>query len=99
MNTAEDSYIDIGDNHSIHFTEYKGDKHAGMNVKHLTPEGKECNGFISFTGGAWAKEFEGHPTHQSWEAQSFEPLTMTPSILCRVCGDHGFITNDKWVKA
>lgn len=33
-----------------------------------------------------------------WTVVTWEPLTLTPSILCS-CGDHGFITNGQWVPA
>lgn len=28
-----------------------------------------------------------------------EPLTLSPSLLCKTCGDHGFIRGGKWVAA
>jgi len=34
-----------------------------------------------------------------WTVSSWEPLTMTPSILRRECSCHGFITEGKWVQA
>lgn len=34
---------------------------------------------------------------KSWTLITLDPLTITPSLLCRVCGHHGFITNGKWV--
>lgn len=34
-----------------------------------------------------------------WQIVQAEPLTVTPSILCRMCGCHGFITNGEWVPA
>jgi hypothetical protein len=34
-----------------------------------------------------------------WTLVSEEPLTLTPSVLCRSCGHHGFITDGKWVPA
>ncbi len=91
--------INIGGGHEIEFVSYKNDARAAINDYHIKPDGEPCSGFISFRNGAWAKEFEGNPDHQSWEVQSWEPLTITPSLLCRVCGDHGFITNGRWVKA
>ncbi len=93
------SRIDIGEGHSIEFLEYKDDKRAGLSDYHVKPDGSPCGGFVSFRGGAWSKEFEGNPDHQSWEVASWEPLTISPSLLCRVCGDHGFIRDGKWVKA
>lgn len=32
-----------------------------------------------------------------WHLAQIEPLTVTPSILCAMCGTHGFITDGKWV--
>lgn len=91
--------IDIGGGHEIEFVIHKDDMRAGINDYHLTAEGKPCMGFVSFTGGAWSNEFKWSPSHQSWDVHSWEPLTITPSLLCRSCGDHGHITNGKWVKA
>lgn len=31
-----------------------------------------------------------------WTVQQREPLTVTPSILCRGCGLHGYITAGEW---
>jgi len=38
------------------------------------------------------------PGH-SWQVLNWEPLTLSPSVLCGHCGDHGFIQNGKWVPA
>jgi hypothetical protein len=92
---------DIGGGHSIRFVEYNGDPKAGLHDYHQRPDGKgECQGFITFEGSAWANEFKTHPTPPpTWKVESWEPLTLSPSLLCRSCGDHGFIRNGKWVKA
>lgn len=34
-----------------------------------------------------------HPDHV---VVSEEPLTITPSLLCSVCGLHGFVTDGRW---
>ena len=95
--SAETEYVDIGGGHSIHFVAYEGDPHAGMNDRHKRPDnGEPCEGFISFTGSAWSNKFTDIET---WDVQSWEPLTMSPSLLCNICGDHGFIENGKWRKA
>jgi hypothetical protein len=33
----------------------------------------------------------------TWQVTQVEPLTVSPSIDCRACGTHGFITNGAWV--
>lgn len=95
----EDGFTDIGDSHSYKFTAYEGDPHAGLVYKHLKSDGTLCEGFISIKGGKWAEAFRGNPNHQSWDMVFSNPLTLFPSLECRVCGDHGFISNGKWVKA
>jgi hypothetical protein len=54
---------------------------------------------IAIRGHAWVAEFvSGIPDH-SWELVSDDPVTLSPSLHCRACGDHGFITGGKWVWA
>lgn len=44
--------------------------------------------------------WDGHmPPSHTWTLVSLEPLHIEPSLLCGVCGDHGFIRNGKWVPA
>ncbi len=45
-----------------------------------------CVGGIFFGGGGWTLERK-------------EPLTISPSLLCRACGSHGFIRDGKWVQS
>lgn len=40
-----------------------------------------------------------HWTIEAGEVGSFEGLTLTPSILCRNCGNHGWIRDGRWVPA
>jgi hypothetical protein len=85
--------IDLGDGHSYRPANGKGD-YSGIYLKH---PGCKSDELIPFTSGAWAREFSGDIT--TWELQSEDPLTLSPSILCRACGNHGFIQGGKWVKA
>ncbi len=43
------------------------------------------------------------PDNQYWAVESWEPLTVSPSLLCTPdkggCGDHGFIKQGRWVLA
>lgn len=34
-----------------------------------------------------------------WQVVQEEPLTISPSLLCKRCGDHGFIQNGRWTPA
>lgn len=90
--------IDLGDGHRMIFTSYKGEKRVGANVAHPPVEGK-CGGesFVVFEGRAWAQTFEGGIA--TWKVEADEPITLSPSLLCRACGDHGFVRNGQWVRA
>jgi hypothetical protein len=32
-----------------------------------------------------------------WTVESIRPLTLSPSLLCRLCKFHGFVREGKWV--
>lgn len=34
-----------------------------------------------------------------WQVESWDPLTLGPSIRCLRCGDHGFVREGRWVPA
>lgn len=89
--------IDLGDNHILTFSGYKDEKRVGASVSHLKPDGTPCDGWVAFAGGAWANSFDGQIA--VWEVVQEDPLTLSPSILCRACGDHGHVVNGRWVKA
>ena len=39
------------------------------------------------------------PNVDEWTIESEQPLTLSPSLLCRACGHHGWIRDGKWVDA
>lgn len=60
----------------------------------LEPDGKVA-GRISVSTDTEATMLPNGP----WRVVSREPLTLQPSILCKECGCHGFITSGRWVPA
>lgn len=97
MNKNRDE-LDLGDGHRIVFSSYKGEARAGANVIHPPVEGKcDGNGWITFEGSKWAKSF--NRAIATWKIERADPFTISPSVLCRACGDHGFIRDGRWVKA
>lgn len=67
-------------------------------------EWHECNSMNVTSSGvaAGGVNFENAPASVQgprWRKLSDEPLTIQPSVLCRTCGLHGFITNGQWVPA
>ncbi len=65
---------------------------AGVAYDHPRPDGTVCRGYIP------VKDSEGWP-ESGWDLHSDTPLTVSPSLLCRVCNHHGFIQDGRWVPA
>lgn len=55
-----------------------------------------CSGYVSFDGETMRRI---SPNSQMWTVESFDPLTISPSVLCCACGHHGFIRQGLWVPA
>lgn len=104
---GSDGVIDLGQEHRLRFSRWAPDRDLnpqyrgmpdvecyGATVRHLAPNGRVCIGGITFEGEAQRKLLPNGPF---WTLVSLEPLTITPSLLCRLCGDHGFITDGQWV--
>lgn len=89
--------IDIGPGHRIKYNDYEGEP-AGIVEWHLKSDGNWCQGWVAFHGSKWANKFKPGDMI-GWHVVEKEPLTLTPSILCRTCGAHGFITKGKWVSS
>lgn len=108
---AAEGYTDLGDNHWYKFVGWHPDRdinpqyadipgidRCGAFVPHPKPDGDECEsgGFIHFDTADIRRVFgEDHV----WTVESWDPLTVSPSLLCKACGDHGFIRAGRWVRA
>ena len=77
---------------------------VGCIVSHPAKQGEgtkgdgSCESAIHFNLAAFLEHNPGYVGHV-WEVQSWEPLTVSPSLLFRICGDHGFIREGKWIPA
>lgn len=103
--------IDIGHNHTMKFFSWAPDDlpanrerfgvplpnvpRAGLTVSHLDKGGNECMSGIWFD----LPELKVMDERHRWKVESWEPLTISPSLLCMRCGDHGFIRSGLWVPA
>lgn len=101
-------WIDLGDGHAVSYVQWAPDRDLnpqyadlpdveryGAEVKHTTPQGKPCAGYVTFDSETARRIATGAPM---WTVESWEPLTLSPSLLCS-CGDHGFIRGGQWVRA
>jgi hypothetical protein len=79
--------VDLGDSHTLEWRRVDGVLY-GANVEHLDGDGQPCrNGWIYF----------GPP--DGWTLESEDPPTISPSVLCTACGDHGFVRQGRWLRA
>jgi len=98
--------IDLGNSHSLEYIQWAPDRRLNPQwadfpdverfaaiVYHPRPDtGAECFGQITFDVPPADKLV---PDAARWQVQSWEPLTISPSLLCD-CGDHGYIRNGRW---
>jgi hypothetical protein len=103
-----DFEIDLGNDHWASFVGHGGEgvtrdgqpvpytEKYGLSVLHrcTKTESGWDGGFVTFDIPEAAAD--GRP---KWKVESWEPLTISPSLLQRGCGDHGFIREGRWVRA
>lgn len=115
MNEGNLVDIDLGDNHTLQFVGWNPDRDLnpqyegipdveryGASIYHQTPEGQPCEGFVTFDGEVARRlnqQLQQVKPTPMWTVESWEPLTISPSVLCLRCRDHGFIRDGKWVRA
>lgn len=87
--------IDLGHGVSMAWAT-KDDERVGLLESHSGPDGEECSGYVTFD---LPKAREVEPEGPFWRVESWEPLTISPSVLCRQCGNHGFIRDGNWIPA
>lgn len=85
--------INIGGEHFYERLEYKG-QWVAIHDYHKDKEGEWCVGYVPFDVASEIRTGGDH-----WTIESWDPLTLSPSLLCRTCGNHGFIRRGVWVPA
>lgn len=101
---VDDRSIDLGHDHKLRFACWDPDRELNPQYDSIPAVEKygaiidhgECSSFVTFDGEV-SRKLE--PDRPRWTVESWDPLTISPSVLCRRCGDHGFIRNGKWVPA
>jgi hypothetical protein len=89
--------LDLGHDVKVVFYTWRDHDPAGMIEEHDRPDGAgRCRGSILFDVPGAAETFPGSPR---WTVESVDPLTLSPSLLCRACGHHGFVKQGRWVPA
>lgn len=83
--------MDLGHGHLAVFTTNQAGATIGLIDIHHKPDGAPCEGSIGWT--------EREPESRRWTLISLDPLEVSPSLLCKLCGDHGFIRGGRWIPA
>ena len=96
MNSPAAGRIDLGNDHWMRWTTHALAPKVGIIVGHHRPDGEECEGAILFDLPGVQAAFPGRHV---WRVDSWEPLTLSPSIQDKGCGDHGYIREGLWVPA
>lgn len=91
--------IDLGHDHWLRFMAMSDEStltKIGAYINHHKPDGSPCRSAIYFDSEFVRKLLQGKI---GWKLESLQPLTVSPSILCLICQDHGYIREGKWVIA
>lgn len=93
----DDGFEDIGQGVRIAYQSWGAYDKAGLTEEHDRPDGGgRCHGGVYFDLPGMRDTFR---EDQLWQVESWEPLTISPSLLCRICGHHGWIKEGRWVSA
>lgn len=88
--------MDIGHDQTVVRYVNSDEVWVGLIHFHPKPDGSRCNGgAILFD----IPENDNVPDRAKWQVVSLDPLRLEPSLLCTVCGNHGFIRAGRWVPA
>lgn len=91
------AWRDLGHGHRMRFAI---DRERGIRSfidEHPRPDGAgQCSGSGRMLYAGQVRPADGAPY---WTVVSDEPLTLTPSLLCPACGDHGWVKDGRWVPA
>jgi len=103
--------LDLGNGRTLQWTRWAPDRHLnpqyegqpdieriGAILSHpdRRDPSRPCEGGILFDRPGVASAF---PDRDLWRIEQENPLTISPSVLCGACGDHGFIRDGNWVEA
>jgi hypothetical protein len=85
--------VDIGHDVVIRFYGRDGCEKAGLLLYHRHADGAVCGGGVTFDVPGNA------PDRPRWTVESWEPLTLSPSIEDKDCSEHlhGHIVAGRWI--
>ncbi len=87
---TDDHEIPLGNGHVFAPVMDADDRLVGW--LHTHPDARSDSGMLCQSFCA-VRPVDGTPVH---DILSAEPLTLSPSLKCRICGAHGEVVNGKW---
>lgn len=88
----------IGEGQAIRrITVHEGEDWIGVFEFHLNDKDEWCGGSVLFDVPALPEDTRSG--RDVWQVESWEPLTISPSLLCTTCGNHGYIREGQWIPA
>lgn len=97
--------IDLGHGHLLRFTVWRPDRELNPQydgiadidpIGAIIDTGNGCESAVFFDVPGVRDLF---PDRAIWTVESWDPLTLSPSLLCTICKDHGFVREGRWVPA
>lgn len=94
--------IDLGHGHTLTILPFPGEpriERYGCDLEHPRPDnGRRCVGWLVFDLPE-VRAISPAPDDGVWQVESWDPITLSPSVECLVCGDHGWVRSGRWVPA
>jgi hypothetical protein len=104
-----DPPVDLGHDHTLRWLSWSPDRdlnpqyadqpdidRIGAIIDHVRADGQPCDGGVIHFDLPGVRDVI--PDRAVWTVESWDPLTLSPSLLCH-CGDHGYIRDGRWVVA
>lgn len=91
--------LDLDEGRFLEFTRHNGWIVGAIETHPSAKDGSPCEGSLFFDVPEVRKTYDSQSQNNRWTVESWDPLTLSPSLLCQACGNHGFIREGKWVPA
>lgn len=98
--------IDLGSGHTLRYLSWSPDRELNPQyegiadierIGAIVDTGNGCESGVYFDVPG-VREVIG-PDRPVWTMECWDPLTLSPSLLCKLCNDHGHIRNGLWIPA
>ncbi len=90
-------WMDMGSGVLLSWLVDTDERMTGLVHRHPRPDGTPCGSSAIMLDVPGARE--DWPDLPLWSVERWDPLTLSPSVLCRACGAHGWVREGRWVEA